>query len=192
MTILAATRLEERAVRGAVKNSRARIVRTGIGGGGRFDEPVIVAGLAGGLRHGVGSGTVVIASEVARLDGERVACDPALVSRLVEAARQRGVTPLVAPIATSKHIVRGASRSWWSERGFAAVDMESGLIVAPQLAAVRVILDTPERELSAGWEKPFAFFNNPSMWLELPWLAMHAPRYARLAAEIVGTMLKTD
>lgn len=190
MTVLAATRLEERAVRRALGDAKIRVVRSGVGRGGCFNDAVISCGLAGGLRSGVPPGTVVIAGEIVRPNGDRVACDSELVTKLNEAARALGVKALTAPIVTAATLVRNAARAAWAEQGFAAADMESGLIFAPKLAAVRVILDTPERELSEGWTRPFSFFFSPHMWRELPWLASAAPSYARAAAEIVARSLE--
>ncbi|MGH7660056.1 MAG: hypothetical protein ACRENA_03955 [Vulcanimicrobiaceae bacterium] len=189
MIVLTATRLEERTVKRELKSANARVVRSGVGRGGSFDEDVISCGLGGGLRRDVPSGTVVIASEIARPTGERVVCDTRFVEALASSAHALGVTPLVAPLVTSSALVRESGRQIWADRGFAAVDMESGLVFAPRVAAVRVLLDTPERELSEGWLQPWSLLMRPSMWVDLPWLAAEAPRFARLAAKIVAAAL---
>jgi hypothetical protein len=189
VTILTATRLEERAVRRQLKGANARVVRSGVGRGGTFDDDVISCGLGGGLRRDLPSGTVVIASEIARPTGERVACDTQFVSALTAAAFELNLAPLVAPLVTSSALVRESGRQIWADRGFAAVDMESGLIFAPRIAAVRVLLDTPERELSEGWLQPWSLLVRPTMWSDLPWLATQAARFARLAAKIVVAAL---
>jgi len=189
VTILTATRVEERAVRRELKTQQARIVRTGIGRGGTFDDDVISCGLAGGLRGDLPSGTVVIASQIARPTGEQVVCDARFVTALAASARALNVAPLVAPLVTSFALVRESRRQIWADRGFAAVDMESGLIVAPRVAAVRVLLDTPQRELADGWQAPWSMLVRPRMWSDLPWLASRAPRFAALAARIVAAAL---
>ena len=189
MTILAATRLEERAVRRELKNANVRIVRSGVGRGGAFDDEVISCGLAGGLRRDVAGGTVVVADAIEHSNGKRMACDAALVAKLADAANALGFPLLVAPLLTSATLVRANAREEWAARGFAAVDMESGLIDAPHVAAVRVILDSPERELSEGWLQPLSFFYRPKMWAELPWLATTAPKFARRAAQVVARAL---
>ena len=185
VTILAATRLEERAVRRELRNARVRIVRSGVGRGGAFDDDVISCGLAGGLRADVPSGTVVVADVIEDSIGKRIACDAGLVAKLADAAKALGFAPLL----TSTTLVRNRARDEYAARGFAAADMESGLISAPRVAAVRVILDTPQRELSEGWLRPVSFWYRPQMWAELPWLATTAPKFAHRAAQVVRVML---
>jgi hypothetical protein len=187
--VLAATRLEERAARRELAHLGVAVVRSGVGRGGTFEDTVVSCGLAGGLRRGVPSGAVLIPSEVARPTGERIVCDREIAARLRDAARALGETPLDAPLLGASALVRGDARRAWAERGFAGADMESGAIVAPRLAVVRVVLDTPERELSDAWLQPRSVFLRPQAWRELPWLARHAVRYARLAAKIVRNAL---
>jgi hypothetical protein len=183
--VAAATQLEARAAQRELAGIDVRVVRTGIGRGGTFDDAVISVGLCGGLRSGVPSGTVLVPNEIECPDGRRIVCDPELSTRLRDAARQLREDPLNASLVTSATLVRGAERGVLAARGFAGVDMESGLITAPRLAVVRVILDTPEHELSDAWLKPLRVLFRPDAWHELPWLARTAPRYARLAALIV-------
>ena len=186
MIVLVATRLEERAARRELRDANVRVVRTGVGRGGTFDDTVISCGLAGGIRHGVPSGTVVIPNEIMRPNGERVTCDPELTVHLRDAARTLGEDPVSDLLVTTTTLVRGSQRAEYAaHREVAGVDMESGLIHAPRLAVVRVILDTPERELSDAWLRGLGVIFRPDAWRELPWLARFAPRYARLAASIV-------
>jgi hypothetical protein len=187
--VVCATQTEYRAAQRELRDLDVRVVRTGIGHGGTFDDTVISVGLCGGLRRGVPSGTVLIPDEIERPNGERVACDPELATHLRDAVRQLGEAPLNVPLVTSSTLVRGNARGDLASRGFAGVDMESGLVVAPRIAVVRVILDTPERELSDAWLHPLSVLLRPDAWNELPWLARTAPRYARLAALIVRTAL---
>lgn len=189
MIVLAATRLEERAARRELDHLGVRVVRSGIGQGGTFDDAVVSCGLAGGLRREVPSGTVLIPDQIGRRSGMRLACDPELVACLRDAARALGVNPLSAPLLTTSALVRGAERETFANFGYAAVDMESGAIEATRIAAVRVILDTPERELSDVWLHPLSIFLQPRALLELPWLARNAPRYARLGAQIIRKAL---
>lgn len=149
-------------------------MRVGIGQGYEADGTVISCGLAGGLRDDVASGTVLIPREVLRPNGERLICDPELIARFSTAARRLGCEPLTEPLVTSPTIVRGAARREWAQRGYAGVDMETGAIVAPRVVAVRVVLDTPQRELS---------------WRAFLWLVREGPRCAQLAARVVASGL---
>ena len=67
--------------------------------------------------------------------------------------------------------------------------METGLIPAKRLAAVRVILDTPQRELSEVWLHPATALVRPDVWPQALWLARQGPRCARLAAEVLAAAL---
>jgi hypothetical protein len=188
VTALAATRLEANALRREAP--RARIVESGIALSRcetrDFSTTVISCGLAGALRDDLPTGTVVIADRVRRPNGDEVLCDRALVMQLSVAARRLGEEPVVAPLLTSDSLLRGAQRKEWAMRGYAAVDMESGLVVAPRLAVVRVILDMPKRELSGAWLRPATAMLNPLLWREAAWLALNAPRCARSAAAILA------
>jgi len=142
--------------------------------------------LAGGLRAGLPSGTVLIPRALGDPDGATRACDEELVAALLAAAESCGMEPLDAPLLCSPVLVRGRERARWAAAGYAGVDMESMRLRTRRLAAVRVILDTPERELSTAWLRPLSAIVSPAAWRELPWLARTAPRSARLAAEIVA------
>jgi hypothetical protein len=149
----------------------------------------ISCGLAGGLRDDVPSGAVLIPSEVVSMNEKRRRCDPGTVQALSDAARSLGIEPLSEPMLTADTIVRGAERMRWAQRGYCGVDMESAAIRADSLAVVRVVLDTPQQELSADWERPFSAIMRPWNWPQAVWLARFAPGYARLAAKIVHTAL---
>jgi hypothetical protein len=187
--VVCATQTEYRAAQLELRNLNVRVVKTGIARGGTFDDTVISLGLCGGLRRGVASGTVLIPDEVERPSGERIRCDSEAATHLRDAARRLGEAPESAPLVTSTTLVRGKARDQLAARGFAGVDMESGLINAPGLVVVRIILDTPEREISDAWVRPLSVLLRPEAWSELPWLARTAPRYARLAALIVRNAL---
>jgi hypothetical protein len=186
LTVITATGLETRAARRLLPG--IRVLRVGVAFAGapcRFASPVVSCGLAGGLGENVHAGTVVVATEVERPSGERIPCDRTLVQALHVAAERLGYPTVAAPLLTSATLIRGASRAQWARLGFAAADMETGLVEAPRLAAVRVVLDSRERELSEVWLRPLHACFAPAAWRELPWLLRHAPGYARRAAEVL-------
>ncbi|MBV8583348.1 MAG: hypothetical protein JO241_05065 [Candidatus Eremiobacteraeota bacterium] len=150
------------------------------------DSATVSCGLAGGLHHHHPTGTVVIPSEVLRPDGTTLECDAVLTQALREAARRLGIEAVTDAIVTTATLITGSERNAWSQRGYAGVDMETGLLTAPRVAAVRVLLDTPLRELSQEWLHPARALLDPRLWPEAVWLARHAPRCARLAAAIVA------
>jgi 4-hydroxy-3-methylbut-2-enyl diphosphate reductase len=190
-TVLAATRIEARAVRRALPG--ARVVRVGVAlsrpATDALDGPIVTCGLAGSLRSDVPTGTVLIPSVVLRPGGGTLVCDSALVAALTAGARRLGLTPDCRPLVTSRTLVVGRERQAWAERGCAAADMETGLLHAARLATVRVALDTPERELSGAWQRPATALWRPRAWTELAWLAREGPRCARLAAEVLAAAL---
>ena len=188
--VVAATALEARAVRRAVPG--VRLVRSGMALS-RLDPaarhptgPVITCGVAGGLVPGLATGAVLVPSRVMRPDGEFVACDPALVEALAAAARRLGHEPVLAPMATAHELVVGAERAAWAARGCAGVDMETGLLHAERLASVRVVLDTPERELHDAWRRPVTVLWRPVALAQLPWLLAETSRCARRAAAVLA------
>jgi hypothetical protein len=67
--------------------------------------------------------------------------------------------------------------------------METGLLGADRVASVRVVLDTPDRELDPAWGRPLTALWHPAAWLQLPWLAAEGPRCARLAAQVLAAAL---
>jgi hypothetical protein len=194
LTVVAATGLEARAVRRALPG--VRVVRAGVGlsrlagrgavGGG---GAVVACGLAGSLRADLGTGTVLVPDRLHGPDGSQRACDRALVAALVAGARRLGLEPERGPLVTTPALVVGPAREAWAARGCVAVDMESGLLEAERVAVVRVVLDTPGRELSTAWLRPAAALLRPAAWRELPWLAREGPRCARLAAAVLAAGL---
>lgn len=187
MVLVAATSLECNALRRELPN--ARIVHTGVALSklhAPLGDTVLSCGLAGGLRADLPTGTLLLPHEVRRPDGGVLHCDPALVEALAQSARRLGIEPVFDPLLTASAIVNGAARSQWAARGYAGVDMETGRIKALRIAAVRVVLDTPQRELSADWSEPLQAMLKPRNWLQALWLAKAAPRAARLAARVVA------
>jgi nucleoside phosphorylase len=160
---------------------------------GPYAGSVISVGLAGGLADDAEPGTVVVPDEVVR--GEvRVRCDERWAGRLAAAARALGYPLLRGPLLSSDVMVTGYDRGRWAGLGFAAVDMETGQLAerASHIAAVRVVLDAPGREISPRWRHPLIALLDPSCWGEAVWLARHAPPYARRAAAVLASALQRD
>jgi Phosphorylase superfamily len=151
-----------------------------------FGDSVVTCGVAGGLRSDLPTGSIVIPESVAVSGGQPQACDKLLSESLVAAAQHLGYAPFRGALLTSASLICGQARSVWARAGFAAADMETGFIRAPRIAAVRVILDTPQRELSDAWLQPATVIFRPNLWLQGLWLASTAPRCTRIAAEIVA------
>lgn len=191
MIVAAPTRLEARAA-GRALGGAATVVRVGVGGDaipGAGRSPVLLVGLCGALVP-MPPGTVVIPDEVATSGGPALRCDEAMVAGLRTAAARRGWDPVGGRQLTAPRIVRGAERARWAEAGFATADMEAALLFARYGpgAAVRVVLDSPDHELSADFALPGVL--SPTRWPELLRLGRIAPRYARKAAEVVAEWLK--
>ncbi len=190
LTIIAATGLEAAAIRRAAPD--VRVIQTGVGLAGisahEYDI-VVSCGLAGGLREDVPTGSIVIPKEVATPSGETINCDQRLSASLVAAAMRLGRTPLQEPLLTSRTLITGSARTQWAQRGFVAVDMETGFLHARRIAALRVILDTPQQELSDAWLKPARVLGRPRLWPQALWLWREAPRCARLASAVLALAL---
>lgn len=187
VTFIAATSLECGALRRALPG--ARVVQTGIALANvdrELGEAVVSCGVAGGLREDLPTGTLLVPREVGRPDGRRLRCDPELVEAFAQSARRLGIEPVFDPLLTADAIVNGAARARWAAQGYAGVDMETGRIAAARVAAVRVVLDTPQRELSSDWSSPALAILRPRNWPQAFWLAREAPRAAALAANVVA------
>ena len=187
VVLIAATELEVRALRRQLPE--AQIVKTGVAlaaVGPSFAQSVVSCGLAGGLRAGLATGTLLIPREVRRPDGRVLYCDEMLVEALAAGARRLGIEPVFDPLLTADGIVNGPAREHWAAQGYAGVDMETGCINAPRIAAVRVVLDTPQREISNDWDNPLRAMLKPWNWPQAFWLAREAPRAAALAARVVA------
>ena len=155
----------------------------------RISGIAISCGVCGGLRGDLPAGTVLIPRSVRRPDGTIQSCDQTTVEALSAAARALGVEPVDAPLLTSDAIVHGADRQAWAEQGYAGVDMETGRMQADGIAAVRVILDTPQHEISPAWADPKTVIMHPRAWMDLPMMARDAPRWVKLSASIISRAL---
>jgi len=193
-TVVAATGLEARAVRRAAAG--VRVVEGGVALRRLRDAApaaaVVTCGVAGALRIGLPTGSVVVPDRVLRPDGEWLTCDPAFVEAFAAAARRLGIEPETGALATTRSLLTGVAREHWARRGCVAADMETGLLRAPRVAAVRVILDTPDHEISGAWRRPFVALLLPSLWGQAIWLAREAPRCAARAAAVVAAALREE
>jgi len=191
LTVVAATGMEARVVQHAVP--RVRVVEGGVNlarvNASGLGDVVISCGLAGALAPDLPTGSVVIPDHVLRPDGTLLECDDELVSRFDAAARRLGRVPARGALVTTQDLITGSARGAWAQRGYIAVDMETGFIQAKRVATVRVVLDTPERELSDAWLRPWTVFTRPDSWGQVLWVALEAPRCARLAAAVLAEAL---
>ena len=146
----------------------------------------ISCGLAGGLARELETGTVVIPPYVGSSDGAVRTCDVELAGKLRIAAESLGIVCRSLPIVTLPVLAQGADRVLWARRGYAAADMESAAIETERLACIRVVLDTPKREISPAWLHPWRAMADPRAWMDLPFLVREGPRCAGLAARVVA------
>ncbi len=193
VTVFTATHLETWAARRCLPRG-VPVRRVGIGLRG-WRSPAaadfISCGLAGGLAEASAPGAIVIPEWVELSSGERLRCDAPLVEALVAAARALGHEPLTGPLVTTSSVVGGPARGEWASKGFVAADMETGLLLGwhPRGAAVRVILDSPWRDLSPAWERPLRALRDRSAWSQAAWLCRAAPACALRAAAVVRAAL---
>ena len=174
------------------------VQRVGIGArdwdGGVATPLVVSLGLAGGLAADLSPGTVVVAGSVAHEDGAAVDCDRAFSASLAAASRRLGHPTAEGAMLTATGLVTGADRGRWAARGFLAVDMESSFLAGhgAGLAVVRVILDTPQHELSPKWEHPWRALLDPRLAREAIWLLPHSRRFALRAADVLAEALRRE
>ena len=187
LTVIAPTSLEYKALRREVPT--AHLIECGIAlskATGDLGETVVSFGVAGGLRPDVPTGTLLLPKEVRRPDGRTFRCDEELVDAFAQSARALGIEPLFDPLLTAATIVAGPERAQWAAQGYAGVDMETGLLTARRVAAVRVVLDTPQREISKDWQTPLLAILKPWNWPQAAWLAREAPRAAAVGARVIA------
>ncbi|MGW2545138.1 5'-methylthioadenosine/S-adenosylhomocysteine nucleosidase family protein [Kitasatospora sp. NPDC001574] len=114
---------------------------------------VVVAGFGAAVAPGVTPGDVIVADRVRDAEGNHFAVDSG--PTLTRALRERGLTAHTGVHHTADHVVRGLERRALHLQGALAVDMEAAAVLAalrelrPALpaAVLRVVVDTPEREL---------------------------------------------
>jgi 4-hydroxy-3-methylbut-2-enyl diphosphate reductase len=194
VTVVCAMRVEARPVRRRAPGLRLVLAGIGLASLNRTElstDVVFSVGLAGGLGAGLASGTVVIPAQTAREDGTPIDCDPAWSAALADASRRLGLPTVTLPLLSANRVVTGADRARWAARGFAAVDMETALLagMVGRVAAVRVVMDTPSREISPAWERPAQAMLDPRNWVQGAWLARAAPRLSARAARVVAAAI---
>ena len=147
--VVAPLRIEAHALRRA-----GRVARVGMGEGAASrlppgDAPVLVAGFGGALSTDLEPGDIVVATHVVAPYGDRIACDDA--RGLCASLERAGFSPRAGAIASAAKVVRGRRRAQLAETGALAVDLESFWVAEAAarrpFAAVRVIVDSPSREL---------------------------------------------
>ena len=109
---------------------------------------VVIAGFCGALDPSFEPGDVVLASELRGPQGTVTCADPTILAGVL---RRGGLRVHVAPVASERSLVTGPRRRALAQSGAAAVDLESAWLApsagARPLHALRVVLDTPSREL---------------------------------------------
>ncbi|MGW6912364.1 phosphorylase family protein [Kitasatospora sp. NPDC054939] len=114
---------------------------------------VVVAGFGAAVAPGITPGDVIAADGVRDAEGHLYPIDSG--PALTRALRARGLTAHTGVHHTADHVVRGLERRALHLQGALAVDMEAAAVLAvrqelrPALptAVLRVVVDTPEREL---------------------------------------------
>jgi 4-hydroxy-3-methylbut-2-enyl diphosphate reductase len=156
LLVIAPLRIERAAVRRRVPG--ALVVRSGVGAAraraaaralARVPaDAVAVVGFCGAVAQGLRPGDIVVASEVRGPDGVTRCASGPLVAALAAAGVQH---VHVGPVASDDHVVRGAERGVLAGEGVLAVDMESAWLAPAaegrRFAVLRVVLDTPAREI---------------------------------------------
>ena len=172
------------------------MVRVGVGAGS-LNRPkqaalLLSLGLGGALTDEHAPGTVMVPDSVADESAERWTADPAWSDALRAAARRLGFPTAAGSLVSTTTVATGATRASLAARGYAAVDMESAAIArrAPRFAVVRVILDTPSREISDRWRRPALAVLDPRLWPQGLRLARMAPRFAARAAAVLAEALR--
>ncbi|MCX4671674.1 1-hydroxy-2-methyl-2-butenyl 4-diphosphate reductase [Streptomyces sp. NBC_01381] len=130
-----------------------RAVTGALGKESLHDAAVVATGFCAGLAPGMYPGDLVVAEETRSAHG-RTPCvgTELLVKELVRALPGRTVH--TGPLIGSDHVVRGHERADLLTTGAIAVDMESAATLHSAVragqrpvAAVRVVVDTPQHEL---------------------------------------------
>jgi hypothetical protein len=186
--IVAATRFEWAVCRAATRD--APLVHGGVAGVPRLTpgSMVLSVGLCGALRRDLAPGTLLVPRHVG-IAGGRHPTDEICSMALVGAARAQGIQPVEDDLVTTVTVVSGADRDRWAAEGYAAADMETGLLVAAgyRVAAARVVLDGPDHELPAALRGHQPWWQHPLSAVGSLRLAFPATRAVARAARVAAT-----
>ncbi|MFI9326681.1 1-hydroxy-2-methyl-2-butenyl 4-diphosphate reductase [Kitasatospora sp. NPDC052868] len=138
---------------GVGRRRAAHTVRRLLGSAPGGYGAVVVAGFGAAVAPGMAPGDVIVANGVRDAEGHLFAIDSG--PDLTRALKVRGLTVHTGVHHTADHVVRGLERRALHLQGALAVDMEAAAVLAtlkelrPALpaAVLRVVVDTPEREL---------------------------------------------
>jgi 4-hydroxy-3-methylbut-2-enyl diphosphate reductase len=111
-----------------------------------------VAGIAGALVDGLGTGMVVVGDRILDRNGNAVPARLESAPLVAAALRRRGLTVRVGPIVSTSHLVKGrAGRARLAGLGALAADMETAALLTgaseQPVAVVRAISDTSTRDV---------------------------------------------
>lgn len=161
--LVAPMRIEAATIRLAAPASR--VVRVGMGADRASaastrlsrelaaETPVVVLGVAGGFHAGDRPGDVIVATEVRMADDSEPprSLDVGLAEDLGAALERKLGRVRLGPIVSSRTLVLNETRAALGATGATCCDMESAwlapLSAGRPFAVVRVILDSPGREL---------------------------------------------
>ena len=152
LTVWCPLAMEARAARRGVRGE-ARVVCTGMGPDrsrrvGPESGPVAVVGMGGAVVDGIAPGDVVVATEVFAADVAPIALAGA--EAMARGLTGAGFTVHCGPVASVSELAVGKRRQELADLGAVAVDMESAWLLehhCGEAAVVRVVTDTPSREL---------------------------------------------
>jgi hypothetical protein len=194
VAIVTATWLETAAAQLCARG--VRVIGAGVSlrrlDGSALPEAVLSCGLAGALDPRLRRGDLVVPDFLVDAGGRRFDCDPELAARLRGAAAELGHSAWGGGLLTSDRLLVAGDRLRSGAEGLVAVDMEAALLAARvrRIAAVKVVLDTFQEELSADWGDPARALRNPARWAEGGRLAAAAPRLAARAARVAAASLR--
>ncbi|HEU5159663.1 MAG TPA: hypothetical protein VFU43_21900 [Streptosporangiaceae bacterium] len=136
---------------------------------------LLVAGFGGALTGDLRPGDIVVATEIR---GTNVLVRCAGRDELADELRADELPVVTAPLSTIDHIVRPAEIAELSATGARVVDMESAVLAATvgarPIAAVRVIVDTPDHPLL----RPATLWHGTTAWRTLRRLGPAIERWA--------------